>query len=132
MVQRNLFTFQRKNYDETLKLLMVSQAYFKQYGRKEKALLAPADSLAYNAVMSNIIAKLTSVLSWLTLWRAVQEGEITFEEATGQEYGLHQFECDITQDTPVFSKLSGAIRQIMQDTSNLYDRVQHIDNRVRA
>ena len=126
--RKNLFTFLKSNYDETLSLLIQSRDYFQQQGMVDRSTLDPKDSLAYMMVMSTITSQLTGVFSWLLVCKALQDGEITLEDAVREEFRLLEIDTILDENDPVYSMLNEQVAHLLRESTRLYLRIQRIEN----
>ena len=75
-------------YEETLRLLEDARDYMMHWERRDRyALAMEARPLLAHESM-RMTARLTSVMSWLLVQRAVDAGEITVYEALTEDYRL--------------------------------------------
>ncbi len=127
--ESNIFNFLKKSYDETMKLMAFSRDYFSTRGHIEKSKLSTEDSLAYTLAMSTITTQLTSVMSWLLMCRAVQEGEITTEELKDDEFRMAEYDLNFEEGS-CFANLDNTIKELFKRSSSLYNRVKRMENSI--
>lgn len=124
--------FFRRTYDETMSLLVEARDYL-SYGEPfERPKLASGDRLKANCEAMRITSRLTQVMAWLLVQRAVAEGEMTSEEAAAEPHRLSgQSVCHVTDafpDTP----LPRALRSLLDRSHALYIRVERLDQMVAS
>lgn len=124
------FKFLEKTYNETFSLLSFARDYFNSCGRVEKAHLYGQQNIAYTLAMSSITVRLTSSLGWLIACKAVQAGEITLQDMQKEEFRMQEFDIKINPGDPVFSHLSKPMRDMLEQSEMLYQRVSRMERAI--
>lgn len=127
----NLFNFLKKSYNEAVYLLTYSRDYFAAKGREDKLKLSREDSIAYTLAMSTITTQLSSVLSWLLMCRAVQEGEVKIEDLNNEDFKMPEFDLGL-DDNSCFSGLNDTIKEMLTRSSSLYNRIKRMENQIHS
>lgn len=113
-------------FREGMALVEATAAYLDGPGRKEaKALDRPA-ALTYATESMRLTTRLMQLASWLLLQRAVNEGELTFDQARTEKMKVklspyHPPEDELMRTLP--EKLAGLIA----DSRRLHDQVIRLD-----
>jgi len=126
-----VFRFLKTSYDEALLLLVLSRDYFAIQGRKDKQKLSKDQQLIYTLASSTITTQLTSVMSWLLLCRAMQEGELTLEQLQEEKFAMPEINPGVTESDSCFSTLSAPVKELLAKSSNLYNRMKRMESSVR-
>lgn len=126
----NLFNFLSKSYNEAVYLITFSRNYFTERGKADKLNLSREDSLVYTLAMSTITTQLSSVLSWLLVCRAVQEGEVKLNDLKSEDFRMPEFDLNIDDDS-CFSSLNGTVREMLKRSSSLYNRIKRMENSIQ-
>lgn len=122
------FAFLQRNYDETVKLLQQCSNYLEYQGKYERVTMSIEDRVLYTIATSHITVQLTSVLSWLMAWKAVEAGEISFEDLKRSRYKLQEVRPLSEEQMQMFSRLSQPIPNLMEASCNLYTRMHRLES----
>ncbi len=116
------------NYDEALGLAEEARAYLlarRESGAREEAAI---DRMAISCATLKVTSRLTQVIAWLLVQRAVQAGEMTREEAEKPEHRLSG-EAACSPDMPVEGEaLPDDLGDLMERSWRLYQRVARLDS----
>lgn len=119
-------------YQEAKELLQETLDYFSGPGDPKQMELEPEVNLAYIWEAKQLTTQLMNVMAWLLTQRAVQEGEITPEEALSKDNRLG----DPLPALPVSEQHGGDLpaefRDLRQRCQNLYERLSKIDGQTRS
>lgn len=123
-------TFLPRVYKDTVALLLRAHEYFSDHGKHAQAEMAPAAKLLYSSEMSRITLRLTSIMAWLTVRKAVFEGSIPPEKAQSSEYSLAFKEACMQDDRDLHDLLPDEMQGLLQETRELYERIHRLDRLV--
>ncbi len=129
---KNLFRFLEKSYKETITLLIFSRDYFENKGRIDKLQLSREDSIAYTLAMSTVTTQLTSVLGWLLMCKAVEQGELTLEDIRRDEFRMAEFEAEYSHNDSIYATLNETVHQLLQKSSLLHSRIKRMENSIMS
>ena len=119
-------------YEEAKDLLRETLEYFGGPGDPKEMGLEPEVNLAYIWEAKQLTTQLMNVMAWLLTQRAVQEGEITPEEALSADNRLG----DPLPALPVSEQHGGDLpdvfRGLRRRCENLYERMSKIDSQTRS
>jgi regulator of CtrA degradation len=107
-----------------MKLVMDAAAYLDGPGRKESQLLDRATSAAYAAESMRLSTRLMQLASWLLLYRAVNEGEISLAQANKERRRVKLAE-EHADDPP--ARLPPRLRELVARSKKLKDRIRRLD-----
>ena len=128
---REIFRFLQKSYDEAFELLVSSRDYFSDRGKTDKMLLSKEDQLVYTLAVSTITTQLTSVMSWLLLCKAVEQGEISRKQLRSGSFEMPEFNLGINEKDSCFSILNKKTREFLSKSCNLYNRMKRMESSIR-
>lgn len=113
-------------FNETLNLLFEAHQYFQSRGAEEQSVIAPMDRPIYAAEMSRITMRLTSVMAWIMVRKAVFSGKID-EEIAGEKYRLDAAEFCLSPKPYTLDNLPYYINYLSDQSRELYARVYRLD-----
>lgn len=96
-------------------------------GRLESKILSRAGTLAYATESMRLTTRLMQIASWLLLHRAVNEGEISKEQAKVDKAKFKLDALGTSEHTPAIDELPESLRDLITRSLRLQDRVMHID-----
>lgn len=120
-------TFLNGTYAEALALTQEARDYVALEERAERKGLKPADQLVAACESMRITTRLTQVMAWLLVQRAVQAGEMTREDARRPEHRLGAQEICETADLSVPADLPPRMVSLLSRSHALYERVSRLD-----
>lgn len=114
-------------FREGMALVEATAGYLDGEGREESKGLERNVALAYASESMRLTTRLMQMTSWLLLQRAVNEGELTRDDADRE----HRRVVVATQETNVasaiYSQLPAALRSLIDRSLVLQTRIQRID-----
>ncbi len=119
-------------YEEAKELLQETLDYFSGPGDPKEMGLEPEINLAYIWEAKQLTTQLMNVMAWLLTQRAVQEGEITPEEALGEDNRLGDPLPPLPVSEQHGDELPDEFRDLRQRCQNLYERLSKIDSQSRS
>ena len=127
-------SFLNRNYDETVELLVEARNYVAYRLRQEEGRMDRVIRLAISHESLRITARLTHVMAWLLTQKAVQAGEITSEQALGDDYAFDGGTICLGVNGDGYETLPAGLRSLLDRSLILYQRIQRLDvqNRERA
>ena len=124
-------TFFNGTYDETMALLIEARNYIAYQEPAERQNLAPAARLQISYESMRVTSRLTQVMAWLLAQKAVHAGEITAEQAAGEDFALSGGEICSDPGGPENETLPEGLRSLLERSHSLYMRVARLDEMVR-
>ena len=128
-MQRELF---ERTYDEGMLLVEETSAYLDGPGREAARHLNRHASLAYATESMRLTTRLMQVAAWLLIRKAVVSAEVSVEEAEDERYRLSSKELANTASMKETPGLPEAFLDIVERSERLYERVQRLDDQLRA
>jgi regulator of CtrA degradation len=114
-------------FREGMTLVEDAAAYLDGPGREQARELGRNESLAYAAESMRLTTRLMQLASWLLLQRAVNEGELTFEQALSEKRKVKLSQQDMATAPDVFEKLPHDLQALVGESLRLQARVIHLD-----
>ncbi len=115
-------------FNDTLKLLFEAHNYFDFEGSAEQELLPEAQQLVFANEMSRVTMRLTSVMAWLMIRKALHEGSIDgLEEHIRETYGLEGQEICLVDTHSHHGFLPEYMVYLLEKSLLLYQRVLRMD-----
>jgi regulator of CtrA degradation len=120
----------RDLFREGMALVEETAAYLDGAGRTESRALDRSTQLAYTTESMRLTTRLMQLASWLLLQRAVNEGELSADQA-GQEKAKVRLDGPVSAlDAPTFEALPEALRGLVERSSRLQERLRHLDRAI--
>jgi regulator of CtrA degradation len=119
-------------YREGMSLIEDVAAYLDGDGRTESRGLPREASFVYATESMRLTTRLMQLASWLLLQRAVNEGELTAENARVEKEKVKFSATPNERGGPGFSALPTRLRDYISQGDRLFDRVQQFDKLERG
>ena len=119
-------------YREGMSLIEDVAAYLDGDGRTESRGLPREASFVYATESMRLTTRLMQLASWLLLQRAVNEGELTAENARVEKEKVKFSVTPTERGGPGFSALPDRLRDYISQGDRLFDRVQQFDKLERG
>ena len=120
-------TFFSRTFDETLDLMVEARNYLSHVERRERQQAGPVTSLKISCEALRVTARLTQVMAWLLIQRAVHQGEITSDEAMSEPNRLSGTEVCLDESSAEDEDLPSGLRNLLDRSLRLYQRIAHIE-----
>ena len=114
-------------FREGMAMVEEAAAYLDGPGREEARALPRNDSLAYAAESMRLTTRLMQLASWLLLQRAVNEGELTLEQAATEKRKVKLSYQETASAPDIFARLPKTLRDLVIDSLRLQARIIHLD-----
>jgi regulator of CtrA degradation len=119
-------------YKEGMSLIEDVAAYLDGEGRAESRNLARESSFIYATESMRLTTRLMQLASWLLLQRAVNEGEITSENARLEKEKVKFSATPEQRGGPGYAGLPERLKTYISQGDRLFDRVQQFDKLERG
>jgi regulator of CtrA degradation len=113
-------------FREGMTLVESAAAYLDGPGREEAKQLPRSAALAYATESMRLTTRLMQIASWLLLQRAVNEGELTTEQARSEKTKVKLSAYDPAHDETV-AALPFRLRALIDQSRFLHERVVRLD-----
>ena len=119
-------------YREGMGLIEAVAAYLDGDGRGESRSLAREVSFSYATESMRLTTRLMQLASWLLLQRAVNEGELTAENARAEKEKVKFSATPSERGGPGFEGLPETLKDFIAKGDRLFDRVVQFDRLERG
>ena len=119
-------------YREGMSLIEDVAAYLDGDGRTESRVLPREASFVYATESMRLTTRLMQLASWLLLQRAVNEGELTAENARAEKEKVKFSATPTERGGPGFTSMPQRLRDYIAQGDRLFDRVQQFDKLERG
>ncbi len=123
--------FFSKLYDETMAQLCEARDLIGRRMGADASLPIPV-RLAYSRETMRLSTRLTSVMAWLLMQRAVIEGEMSAADAAKDEHRLAGRDLCLEGACAEHDELPAALRALLDQSHGLYQRVARLDDMVAS
>jgi regulator of CtrA degradation len=114
-------------FREGMGLVEETAAYLDGDGRAESRRLGRAESIAYATESMRLTTRLMQIASWLLVQRAVNEGEMSRDQALEEKQKVRLSPIGSTLPGDVLGRLPERLRDLVERASRLQERVQILD-----
>ncbi|MFZ4541556.1 MAG: DUF1465 family protein [Rickettsiales bacterium] len=114
-------------FNETLSLLFDAHHYFQSRGAEDQAVMAEELRLPYSNEMTRVTMRLTSVMAWLMVRRAVYAGRIE-EEKASDSYRLDGAETCLIHNPGILDNMPYYLKHLSERSHAIYQRVHRLDS----
>jgi regulator of CtrA degradation len=116
-------------FKEGMALVEATAAYLDGPGRTEAKSLARPAALAYATESMRLTTRLMQIASWLLLQRAVNEGELTFDQAKTEKTKVKLTVWDPSHEESMAS-LPKRLQDLIDTSRNVHEQVMRLDQLV--
>mgnify|MGYP003643478013 FL=1 len=114
-------------YREGMALIEQVASYLDGEGRGDSRILSREASFVYATESMRLTTRLMQLASWLLLQRAVNEGEITKENARSEKEKVKFSATPSARGGPGYDQLPAQLRSFIDQGDRLFDRVMQFD-----
>jgi regulator of CtrA degradation len=118
-------------FRDGMKLVEETASYLDGQGRKDSKRLERAAALAYATESMRLTTRLMQLASWLLLHRAVNEGEMSLDQANKEKTKVKLAPAEPI-DTTVLGGLPEKLRALIERARKLHDDVRRLDATIHA
>ena len=119
-------------FREGMDLVEETAAYLDGDGRNEAKALERSVSLTYATESMRLTTRLMQMTSWLLLQRAVNEGELSREEAEREHRKVKIAPPDVEQSAAAMAGLPQALKDLNERAGRLHHRILRLDEQLHA
>ncbi len=123
-------TFFSKTYDEASALVEEARDYVRDHGGADSAALAPAERIVYACETMRLTARLTQVMSWLLLQRALHAGETTREAIREDADDQGGADVCLSGSAASLERMPPRLIDLLTRSKSLYTRVTRLNEMV--
>ena len=114
-------------FREGMDLVEETAAYLDGEGRSESRELGRPESIAYATESMRLTTRLMQIASWLLVQRAVNEGEMTAEQARQEKTKVKLAALAPEPDEPTLELLPERLIELIRQSLRLQARIRHLD-----
>lgn len=119
-------------FREGMALVEATAAYLDGEGRADSRILERPVALAYASESMRLTTRLMQLTSWLLLQRAVNEGELSREEAEREHRRVVIAPPETRTDSAVFASLPETLKSLIERSVSLHARIQRLDQDLKS
>lgn len=117
-----------RTFDEGMTMVEECARYLDGRGRDESRALPRKAALVYAGESMRVTTRLMQAASWLLIQRAVQEGDMTPDDAASDRYRLGAREICMGKREEGISDLPRKLRELLDRSESLYRRIARFDD----
>src|SRR5437016_4589796 len=115
-------------FRDGMALVEETAAYLDGPGRKESKILERSAALAYATESMRLTTRLMQLASWLLLHRAVNEGEMSSEQARTEKNKVRLNVAAPEPDAEVMALLPGKLTDLIRQSVRMQSRIRHLED----
>ncbi len=119
-------------FREGMALLEQTADYLDGPGREASRNLSRLGSLAYATESMKLTTRLMQVASWLLLQRAVNDGEMSADQAAEEKSKVRLEQPEDQERSTAYDELPGDLVELIERSLRLQSRVRHLDRQLNA
>jgi regulator of CtrA degradation len=116
-----------RTFDEGMGLVEECARYLDGRGRDESRALSRKAALVYAGESMRVTTRLMQAASWLLVQRAVQEGDMSAEDAASDRYRLGAREICMGSREEGVGELPRKLVELLTRSESLYKRISRLD-----
>lgn len=117
-------------FNETMQLLTDAHEYFFLFGDDDQQRIAPDLKTLYSCEMSRITLRLSSIMAWIMVQRAVFSRKLEADEAANR-YGLDFKDVCMVDNRMLHGVLPSYVCYLLDRSLELYERVHRLDGQLK-
>ncbi len=114
-------------FREGMGLVEESAAYLDGPGRDEARAVSRQEQLAYASESMRLTTRLMQLAAWLLLQRAINDGEISADQAMSEKRKVKLSFQDVATAQELFVRLPERLRDLVTQSLRLQARIIHLD-----
>jgi regulator of CtrA degradation len=114
-------------FREGMALVEETASYLDGDGRAESRRLSRAGSLTYATESMRLTTRLMQLASWLLLQRAVNDGEMSKEQAAAEKAKVRLGGLSSAQDGAGWDELPQSLKELIARSTRLQERIKRLD-----
>ena len=114
-------------FEEALALTREARDYLTHAEPRERERMTPNERMLASCEAMRLTSRLTQVMAWLLVQKAVHGGEMTREEARAAEFRLAGPSVCAETTPPVEGRLQPRLADLLERSHSLYQRVSRLD-----
>lgn len=123
--------FLNKTYDDAMALVIESRNYIAYRQALDERDLAPNIRLQISLETMRVTARLTQVMAWLLVQKAVDGGELTREQAMVEALALSGEAICLDNAAEELEGVPNGLKSLLERSHALYLRISRLDSQIR-
>ena len=119
--------FLNGTYEETLRLLREARDYLAYREPLDRQRLTPFERLVVNCEALRLTSRLTQVMAWVLMQKAVHAGEVSAAEAAAEHHRLAGQAVCRSRELRQARAVPPALGRLLDRSYDLYSRVERLD-----
>jgi regulator of CtrA degradation len=119
-----------RTYQEAFALLREARDYLAYCHERDVKALEPFDRLRFSCESTRLTARLTDIMAWLFVQKAVAAGEISIQEAAEEPHRLLRRPVCLDEGGVGEEGLPRGLRSLLERSHKLYLRIARLDELV--
>lgn len=121
-----------RTYDEAVDLMVEAKTYLSSVDVKERRKISATSGVRLSCEALRVTSRLTQVVAWLLMQRAVQEGELSVIEALSEPNRLSSADVCLNVAHCRDDVIPIALQSLLERSLHLYLRIAHIEAQIIA
>jgi regulator of CtrA degradation len=117
-------------YDEAMALMVEARNYMAFVEHRERRKAEMMIGLRMSCEAMRVTSRLTQVMAWLMMQRAVHEGEIDMDDALSEANRLSGLDVCLDQSFGHDETLPQGLRSLLDRSLRLYQRIARLENQM--
>ena len=117
-------------YDEAMTLMVEARNYICHVEQRERRKVEAVTGLRMSCEAMRVTSRLTQVMAWLMMQRAVHQGEIAPKDALTEENRLSGTDVCLDESFGSDEALPSGLRSLLSRSLNLYQRIARLENQM--
>ena len=122
--------FFKKTYNEAISIVHQAADYFENHGYAEKQKLSDQATLTFTSESLRMTTRLTQIMAWLFVQRAIAAGELEEEEAFKPNRRLGGHATCLPDDPADTDDLPSDFQSLLSSSEGLFRRIARLDEMV--
>ena len=119
--------FFSRTYDETMGLMVEARNYMSYVERRDRERAGAFVGLRMSCEAMRVTSRLTQVMAWLMMQRAVHQGELSPEQALADHCRLSGAEVCLDESFTQDESLPNGLRSLLDRSLRLYVRITRLE-----
>jgi regulator of CtrA degradation len=121
-------TFLNQTLSSAQDLLHLTHEYIKWQAPIDVEDLGPHETFRISCEAMRVTIRLTQIITWLTLQKAILSGDVTREEILTEGYQVLRGQTCIESDSEEDIAIPPRLRELLKESRLLYERILRLDD----
>ncbi|MBY0272987.1 MAG: DUF1465 family protein [Alphaproteobacteria bacterium] len=117
--------------EEAHRLLSATHDYIKWQAPKDMNTMDPHMTFLLSSEAMRVTVRLTQIIAWFMLQKAILEGELTSEESLSESCHVMQGEECLNQSSEEDKEIPPRLRELLKESRIFYFSILRLDTRAR-